>query len=410
MSIGPAGRLRNDRGGTLVLVAVMILALTSMAALAIDLSMLFDSRAQAQRAADAAALAGASAFRDLSNSTAPVPAHDRAMLYASQNRIRGTLVDTTREVAVTILQPQYRVRVTVTRANINTWFARLLGRNLIQVQATATAEAAQSGRSNCVKSFAIPDLWHETNTSSGRTGQDQNANKLWDPTEGWQYEPASGDTYAPYDPTSPSSSQTGYGSGYRNGVDAAINDFGRTITLKAQQPSTSITSSFFYPWRVPLAAGGTSAGASDYRNVLEDTTCTVVGPVDVNVSYSIENGNMVGPTRSAINTLISDDPSAVWNPTAGPDGKGQVVTPKYSDWRSSPRVVTLGLFDPSQIAGVQGGGGLNIKFNNFALFFIEGFLGSGAQAPVLGRFLYSANGSGSGPTVGSLVRTLRLVQ
>ena len=55
--------VRNKRGGVLVLYTVAMVAMMGMAALAIDLGMLRKSRAEAQRAADAAALAGASAFQ-----------------------------------------------------------------------------------------------------------------------------------------------------------------------------------------------------------------------------------------------------------------------------------------------------------------------------------------------------------
>jgi uncharacterized membrane protein len=50
-------RRKNERGVTIVLVAVSLLALLGMAAIAIDIATLYVAHGEAQRAADAAALA-----------------------------------------------------------------------------------------------------------------------------------------------------------------------------------------------------------------------------------------------------------------------------------------------------------------------------------------------------------------
>src|SRR4051794_23765629 len=52
----------NERGQTLLLACVSMIVLLSMAALAVDVSMFYVARTEAQRAADAAALAGATVF------------------------------------------------------------------------------------------------------------------------------------------------------------------------------------------------------------------------------------------------------------------------------------------------------------------------------------------------------------
>jgi len=53
---------RRERGVTILLVAVAMMALLAMAALAIDIVTLYVSEGEAQRVADAAALAGAKVF------------------------------------------------------------------------------------------------------------------------------------------------------------------------------------------------------------------------------------------------------------------------------------------------------------------------------------------------------------
>ena len=52
----------NERGSTILLVTLSMTALLSIVALAVDVGMLFDVRTEAQRTADAAALAGAGTF------------------------------------------------------------------------------------------------------------------------------------------------------------------------------------------------------------------------------------------------------------------------------------------------------------------------------------------------------------
>src|SRR6266478_4049525 len=64
-------RRPRERGQTIVLVAVSMVSLLAMAALAIDLTTLYVAHGEIQRAADAAALAGAKAFVDSGVTTSP---------------------------------------------------------------------------------------------------------------------------------------------------------------------------------------------------------------------------------------------------------------------------------------------------------------------------------------------------
>lgn len=65
---------KNERGITIVLVAFSLLALLGMAALAIDVSTLYVAHGEAQRAADAAALAGARMFAASGYTSVSTPA------------------------------------------------------------------------------------------------------------------------------------------------------------------------------------------------------------------------------------------------------------------------------------------------------------------------------------------------
>ena len=123
--------------------------------------------------------------------------------------------------------------------------------------------------------------------------------------------------------------------------------------------------------------------------------------MELGVEYDIEPGNMVGPTFQGIDELISEDPGAYWD-----DGDQSIKGSSFGDGLNSPRVVKLAMFDPSEI---DGSGMQSIRFNNFGLFFIEEH--RSMQDPIVGRFLFYVSGEDSpGPTTGSLVRYLRLIE
>ncbi|PYO65688.1 MAG: pilus assembly protein TadE, partial [Gemmatimonadetes bacterium] len=73
--------VESETGSVIVIVALTLLVLLCFLALGIDLGMLYTARTDAQRAADAAALAGASAFVDNPRAAAVAPATARATEY-----------------------------------------------------------------------------------------------------------------------------------------------------------------------------------------------------------------------------------------------------------------------------------------------------------------------------------------
>lgn len=399
--------LGNERGAVLVVVAISMVALLSMVALAVDLGMLFKTRDEAQRAADAAALAGASAFLEQTGLAAVDTAEARAYDFALRNNMTGGPIDSS-EVTVVVIPDSQKVRVWIRRASVATWFARVFGVTSVPIGAKSAAWATAAGQGKCVKPFAIPDMWNETNhdppPQQNKPGQDVDNDKIWDQNEAWNFEPSAGDTYRQWDGTDLWPDATGYGSGWRNNIDGGVNDYGRTLTIKAQSPGDALAPGFFYPYRI-----GESSGAQDYKANIYGCNPSVV---ELGTPYDIENGNMVGPTHQGIDSLMALDPGAIWDPTIpiGGGKYGTVTGSSYGNWLDSPRVIPVGLFDPQQIADIQGAGGLSITFNNIALMFLEGFVGNGNQAPVQSRFLYFAAGSGPGPVAGPLVKFLQLVE
>jgi hypothetical protein len=172
---------QRQRGQTMVLVAFSIFTLVAMAALAIDLTTLYEARTEMQRAADAAALAGAKAFVESGTTTDPSDANLKTLANAvgsayitqllAQNEVGSvapTLVSSTPDYTTHPGNP--RITVVLERTNVPTFFARIFGRRLATVRATAVAEAYNSslppgGGSNmppvapkCIKPWLIPNL------------------------------------------------------------------------------------------------------------------------------------------------------------------------------------------------------------------------------------------------------------
>src|SRR4029077_7265119 len=93
-------RRRGEHGQTIILVAVAMVGLLGMVALSIDVVTLYVARSEMQRAADAAALAGAKAFVDSGVTSDPtnLTRQGTAQLMAQQvitsilpiNRVSGT--------------------------------------------------------------------------------------------------------------------------------------------------------------------------------------------------------------------------------------------------------------------------------------------------------------------------------
>jgi Flp pilus assembly protein TadG len=152
MRIESARRLRkSERGQTLVITAVAMVAVLGMTVLAIDIVALYVAKDQAQTTADAAALAGAEALAISGTTSAPstVPlstvcngAGGQADLWAqavvAHSPIGGGFATATTSCsAPTATNP--RIQVTVTRTGLPRFFARTGG--ALSASATAIAEA-----------------------------------------------------------------------------------------------------------------------------------------------------------------------------------------------------------------------------------------------------------------------------
>jgi hypothetical protein len=417
--------LRDERGGVLAFVAVIMVVLLAIAALCIDLAMAYTARGEAQRVADASALAGASVWLDAPPVTDTVgEATTRALDFASSNVVRNLVVDPSR-VTVEVLQGERKVRVWVQSQSLGTWFARLLGFKDMHVRAMAAAAAVTAGEATCVKPFVLFDLWDEGGDYVvGGDEDDPVPNNIPDVGEEWAFddglEGGTADGYAPYH-TDPgvaactghqcaeyaATDGTGWGSSFRNQqLDGELqtydNDVGRKIALKLPNPSQNndtfeVTPGIYLPWRMPDPDEGcaeTGQGGDFYRtNIATCNSC----PIELNTDYTAEPGAMIGPTEQGLRDLLDLDPDIVWDPISGTVSGGLGL--------ESPRVVNVAVAAPNQ--DLQGAA-FPIRFNNIVTMFIEDLQqGSGS---VIARYMGPAGAQGLGPTQGELTMVLRLVE
>jgi len=139
----------GERGATAVFVAIALAALLGMVALAVDVGMLMKVRADAQRAADSAALAGAQDFLSGNPLDVRDSAADHALEYASRNYVGWKYVDTSGaiftdsgdnlianspEAYVQVIPDSEKVRVFVRRATTATWFGHLFGIDFVPIR------------------------------------------------------------------------------------------------------------------------------------------------------------------------------------------------------------------------------------------------------------------------------------
>ena len=180
---------RREHGQTIVLMAVSMVSLVAMAALAIDLTTLYVAHGEIQRAADAAALAGAKAFVDSGVTTSPSNAAlqnlaqnmatDYSTAVLSQNHVAGSpaqFINGTPTISLTFSIPgsptivgNPRIMVSVQRTGLPLFFARIWGGSIASVSANAIAEAYNPAYSQtnggtfippapkCVKPFLVPN-------------------------------------------------------------------------------------------------------------------------------------------------------------------------------------------------------------------------------------------------------------
>lgn len=369
----------SESGSSAVFVALTMTALLSAVALAVDVGMLLNSRSEAQRAADSAALAGAGSL--IAQPFDEPRARDIAIQYGGQNTVRKEPVEVLPEdVDVDLANARVTVRVwrTADRGSaVGTWFARVFGVTEVDIGATATAQASPASAATCVKPFAIPDLFIDVNGDGD-----------FDAGE---------DTY--------DMETTGYGSDYRNpghpGDDGLgyINDYGRPVELKLGGPD-DFQPGWYYPWDVPQVTGQPDVGADRYRWNIRNCNPSVIA---VGELHWVEPGDMNGPTKLGVDDLQALDPDTYWDPFTG-----KVEGSKWDpNWEGSPRIGVIPTFDPSRPFDP---GNQPIEFTNFIAVYFSDVVAGGAAQRVRGIILYPFGVAGGDPSINTMARFVQLVE
>ncbi len=169
-------RRKEEQGQTIILVALSLFALLSMAALAIDVTTLYVADMEAQQAADAAALAGAKVFVTSGYTSYPSGFGNTSWVcngsngladYAAQSALAANTVAgavPTMTTSCNFTNPENpTITVRVQRSALPIFFARIWGAISPSASARATAEAYNpSGGSvpiqtGIVKPFLLPN-------------------------------------------------------------------------------------------------------------------------------------------------------------------------------------------------------------------------------------------------------------
>ncbi len=396
---------RRERGMTVAMLAVFIVGLFGMAALAIDLGILYTARTSAQHAADAAALAGAATFVFNPTATQPDAAQEAAVATAGANYVLGKQVTiTTADVNVDIPARLVTVTVPLTGGSgIATYFARVFslqgagGMASVDVIVQASAEAAETGAgSRCLKPIFIP------NTILSALGQA--ACNEPDLTQRQVMFVQPNGCNNPVDPNDAMVSEKSqwYES---NAV------LGGQYIIKPSNPQNALEPSQFYG----LDFG---AGANDYKCTLGycTTDCGITDIPACGDAYPVKTGKMQGPTIQGINDLTGPTPDVFIGigQYDSPAGSG----PPYYD--TSNQVVVAPVWDNCCQVINPGTNGQTAMIVGFVDLFIDGQQGGDVQSHLLGATPCAGlGGVGGGPggggapppqVSGPLGKPIRLVQ
>ncbi len=321
---------KSQRGMSIFLVAVGLTLLLATAGLSVDLANLYVARNEAQRAADAAALAGAQQFVTNGVATGLITVTQAAPLAAAQasqvgnqNLIIGRNPDLEASNFNSSCPPPSGVsggcfdfsisndpRITVVvQKNMPTYFMKALGISSIPISVQATAEAyTPSGGDGpttsvqCLKPWLLPncDPYHTVPESSPEGNSLCGTVMVGSTPEYYEYfvDPNNNDAVV-----LPGLRPTGV--------------VGERIQIKPGSPSQATAPSQFWPVFLPAtgtfvcpscaskdqANGGADSGAL-YRENIEccSTTQVTCGAATVNPI----SGNMVGPTGQGVQCLIHE--------------------------------------------------------------------------------------------------------
>jgi Flp pilus assembly protein TadG len=356
-----------DRGMITLQAGLVLAFVIGLSAFVVDQGLLLVARAQAQNAADAAAITGALSRALVNETPATVAAQAVSMAEANTVWFEPPSISAGDVTVRTCQNPQSwwpagdecvtaTVYRTSSRGNpLPTIFANFIGVGGQDVVATGVARVASAGITDCLRPFAIPDKWTEnTDCMNNPTG-------VWTPDSTfdttWCQGPLKGqplpnpDKYVAPSPSSP-------GTGFTTA------DYGMRLKLKS---GSSIAGSWF--GALALARNGqVSNGTPAYVTNIESCTGTFTS---YGAQIKLLPGNRIGPTAKGIDTLIGSDPDASWDASSRRIRGGCMAAGTCA---KSPRLIAVGVLDVSLFANGSNPGTVTIR--NIMGFFIDGFDGN----------------------------------
>jgi hypothetical protein len=394
----PAPNPRNREAGvSLVIVAVALVALLMLAGLGIDLASLYAGHTEAQRAADAAALAGAEVFVTSGCTSAAggctpggfqeILATQQAQLIGDENHVGTQKADILpSDITFNYPTPQNpQITVTVRRTSARgtpdqpggampTFFAKVFGVMSADISASATAEAFNPAGSNipvgtkCLKPWLMPNCDYNRLVNKNNPS----ANTLC-PAVGTKYPSYYLDPSNNYSIVNPGTAPGGV--------------IGQLIQIKPGDPSQAGAPSQFYPVNlVPGATpavcpscangGGGTGGAALYRSNIECCNQgTVVGGL---TAVQPTTGNMVGPTQQGVQCLIHESGGGNGQDSLDPStmtitaGGNNPYFPSGSVLTDSDSVVTVPIYDGTPLCpGNSCPSTVNVNVVGFMQMFIR---------------------------------------
>jgi Putative Flp pilus-assembly TadE/G-like len=398
MTLNPL--LRNPRhreaGVSLVIVAIALVVLLMLAGLGIDLASLYAGHAEAQRAADAAALAGAEVFATSGCTSSPggctpggfqeALASQQAQLIGDQNHVGGQFANIlSSDISFNYPTPKNpQITVTVQRTSARgtpdqpggampTFFAKIFGVLSADISASATAEAFNPAGSNipvgtkCVKPWLIPNCDYTRLVGKNNP----NANNAC-PAVGAQYPSYFLSPNQNYDILNPGPAPSGV--------------IGQLLQVKPGDPSQSSAPSQFYPVSLSpgstpsvcpsCSSGGGGGGASLYRSNIE---CCNQGTVVCGLmTIQPTTGNMVGPTQQGVQCLIHQSGGGNGQDVLDPTtmtitaGGNNPYFPSGSVLTDSDSLVTAPIYDGTTLCpGNSCPSTVNVNIIGFVQMFIK---------------------------------------
>jgi hypothetical protein len=353
---------RSERGAVFIQVGILLLALMALNVFIVDYGVMWTARTQAQAAADAAALAGATARAYDSRLVAENRIAEVAQQVADLNQIWRAAGG--RDVRLDECPPGVskcvKVNVTRTLGPSEQFFTPLLRITSYDVQATATAIVGPANTTTCLKPWALPDKWLENGTTP--LGED--------PTDTFHQWGGGSDVYVKPNGTQATSAanfSTDVGDRVKLGFTfgPAITNVATDITLQMTIPLT-LTGGYDASMR---SCNGQAIHIGDYIPIDLTQTAATALPV--------------------AQELYDNDGAAVW----GPEGNNRTAYVANSCAPScaplSPRLWAVVLFDPLDFEQHRAtavwppacGGNPCVLVSNIAGFFIDDwYLSSGPFA------------------------------